>query len=287
LQDLIEAVKCFELIRQGRPASEFVIATARLRQRHTPQPGTQACAEDPVRCLPISECVSRLKASKILALRDQNSGPATEIMGIPIVYVPFAELNDLAQAANPEEVREWADRWQKGAQRIEGVTRETIEKSAAMYLGQKALMKKHTANAITINCLGGFYGNHISAYPCLGFCQLVDDGLVGACECDVRSAAAMVAITTLTQGRPGYMPDAKRTTNMLSCFCVFAFFGGRDSGRQAQGLAGALELGPQREIVLVEGCQLGGRRRELLVCQSGQNRFDDLVAQDHIGAQHP
>ena len=76
-----------------------------------------------------------------------------------------------------------------------------------MYLGQKALMKKHGANAITINCLGGFYGNHISAYPCLGFCQLVDDGQIGACECDVRSTAAMLAITTLTQGRPGYISD--------------------------------------------------------------------------------
>ena len=207
LQDLIDAVKCFEGVRQGRSPSEFVAATARLRQQRTPQPGNLACAADPVRCLPISECMRRLKESNILALRDQNSGPATEIMGIPIVYVPFAELNGLAQTANPDEVRAWADRWQQGAQRIEGVTRETIEKSAAMYLGQKALMKKHGANAITINCLGGFYGNHINAYPCLGFCQLVDDGLVGACECDLRSAAAMVAITTLTQGRPGYISD--------------------------------------------------------------------------------
>jgi hypothetical protein len=62
-----------------------------------------------------------------------------------------------------------------------------------MYLGHKALMKKLGANAITINCLGGFYGNHISDYPCLGFFQLVDDGQIGACECDSRSTAAMMA----------------------------------------------------------------------------------------------
>ncbi|MCX6902207.1 MAG: hypothetical protein NTW03_01750 [Verrucomicrobia bacterium] len=207
LQDLIEAVKCFEVVRQGRSPSEFVMATARLRQRRTPTPGDLACTSDPVRCLPISECVSRLKESKVLALRDQKSGPATEIMGIPIVYVPFSELNNLAATAKPDEVRAWADRWEKGARRIEGVRRETIEASAAMYLGQKALMKKHGANAITINCLGGFYGKHISAYPCLGFCQLADEGLVGGCECDVRSAAAMVAISSLTQGRPGYISD--------------------------------------------------------------------------------
>jgi hypothetical protein len=208
LQDLVEAVKGFEVfVRGGRPASEFAAATTRIRQRRTPGPDVQACAADSVRCLAVSECVSRYKESKILAIRDQKPAPATEIMGIPVVYVPFSELNDLAQAADADEVRSWADRWQKGAQRVEGVGRETIVKSAAMYLGQKALMKKHAANAITINCLGGFYGNHITAYPCLGFCQLVDDGLVGACECDVRSAAVMVAISTLTQGRPGYISD--------------------------------------------------------------------------------
>lgn len=230
LEDLIDAVRCFEVVGQGRSPSEFVAATARLRQQRTPQAGNEACTADPVGCLPIPECVSRLKESKILAIRDQKSDPGTEIMGIPIVYVPFSELNDLAQKASPDEVRVWADRWGKGAQRIEGVTRETIEKSAAMYLGQKALMKKHGANAITINCLGGFYGNHISAYPCLGFCQLVDDGLVGACECDIRSTAAMVALTTLTRGRPGYISDpvmdsTKREIIYAHCVAPTKVFG--------------------------------------------------------------
>jgi hypothetical protein len=76
-----------------------------------------------------------------------------------------------------------------------------------MYIGQKAVLKRHRANAITINCLGGFYGGHIHAYPCLGFHELNNEGLIGACECDLRSTATMVAMTTLTQGRPGYISD--------------------------------------------------------------------------------
>ena len=47
--------------------------------------------------------------------------------------------------------------------KIEGVAPETLIKSAAMYLAQKAILKKHGANAITINCLGGFYGGHFHA----------------------------------------------------------------------------------------------------------------------------
>jgi hypothetical protein len=38
------------------------------------------------------------------------------------------------------------------------------------------------------------------------------------------------------------MPDPKRRTNMLA---FFAFCGARLSGRQTEGVAGALQLGPQ------------------------------------------
>jgi len=47
-----------------------------------------------------------------------------------------------------------------------------------MYLGMKEVLKNYGANAITINCLGGFYGGHIHAYPCLGFHELANEGLV-------------------------------------------------------------------------------------------------------------
>ena len=59
---------------------------------------------------------------------------------------------------------------------------------------------------ITINCLGGFYGGHIQAYPCLGFSQLNNDGLVGGCEADILSAFTMLAMGYLT-GRPGFISD--------------------------------------------------------------------------------
>src|SRR5512137_2315836 len=76
-----------------------------------------------------------------------------------------------------------------------------------MYLGMKSLLKKHGAMGLTMDCLGGFYGGHIHAYPCLGFHELNNEGLVGGCECDIRSASTMVAGTILTKGRPGYISD--------------------------------------------------------------------------------
>jgi hypothetical protein len=230
IKDLIEAVKCFALVKQGGAVSDFVAATTRVRQQRTPKAGRLDVRPDEMRTLPIAECLRRFKESKILAVRGQQSGPAGEIMGIQVVNVPFAEVNEAWKTADRDESRAVATQWEKSATKVEGVSRETLETSAAMYLGMKSLLKKHGANGITINCLGGFYGGHIHAYPCLGFHQLNNEALVGGCECDVRSAATMVAGAILTQGRPGYISDpvidtAKRQIIYAHCVAANKVFG--------------------------------------------------------------
>jgi hypothetical protein len=174
--------------------------------------------------------VRGLQQSKILAVRGQESGPAGSILGIPIIHVPFTELNEAWQRADKDQARAVAEAWQGAARRVDGVTRATLEQSAAMYLAEKAVLQKHGANAITINCLGGFYGGHIHAYPCLGFHQLLNEGLIGGCECDVRSAAALVAVNLITRGRPGYISDpvidtAKRQIIYAHCVASNRPFG--------------------------------------------------------------
>ncbi|MCX6904004.1 MAG: hypothetical protein NTW03_11120 [Verrucomicrobia bacterium] len=230
LEDLIEAVKCFEVVKKGGSTADFVAATTQVRLGKTPKAGKFACKADPLKCLSAEECLKRLKESKILAVRNNEAGPASEIMGIKVLPVPFAEVNDAWKAADKDDTRSVADHWRKNAAAIIGVPPETIETSAAMYVGMKALLKKHGASGITINCLGGFYGGHIHAYPCLGFHELNNEGLVGGCECDVRSAATMVAIGALTQGRPGYISDpvidtSKRQIIYAHCVASNKVFG--------------------------------------------------------------
>ncbi len=230
IKDLAEAVKCFDIVKKGGTVSDFVAATAQVRAKATRKAGNLATKSDDLKCLDPDECLRRFKESKILAVRGQESGPADSIMGIQVVNVPFAEVNDAWAKADKDESRAVADRWEKTASKVVGVSRETLETSAAMYLAQKAVMKKYGANGITINCLGGFYGGHIHAYPCLGFHQLLSEGLVGGCECDVRSAATLLAGSILTQGRPGYISDpvidtAKRQIIYAHCVASNKAFG--------------------------------------------------------------
>ncbi len=230
MEDVVAAVKCFEKVRQGGSVVDFVAATAQVRMARTPKAGDLNCKPDPLKTLSTRDCLARMKQSKILAVRNQESGPAEPLAGIPMERVSFAEVNEAWKNADKDESKAVADRWQKNANAVIGVSRETLETSAAMYLGMKEVLKKHDANAITINCLGGFYGGHIHAYPCLGFHELNNEGLIGGCECDVRSTATMVTVTALTQGRPGYISDpvidtSKRQIIYAHCVASNKVFG--------------------------------------------------------------
>ncbi len=207
VEDLVEAAKVFAAAKTAGPGFDFASATAAARKAATPDPGDFGVKPDRPALLSSEETVRRMEASRILAVRGPQAQPSTEVMGIPVDTIPFSELNEAWAAADREEARSIADRWLRTAALIDGVSRDELVNSAAMYLGEKAVLKKRRANAITINCLGGFYGGHIHAYPCLGFHELLNEGLVGGCECDVPSAAAMVALAAMTQGRPGFISD--------------------------------------------------------------------------------
>lgn len=233
VQDLAAAVNCFSSVKEdGRP-QDFADAVSRVRRRRTPEAEPLAARKDDLQCLGTQECLDRMKASRILAVRDQSTGDEPSVAGIPVRKIPFSELNDAWKKADPAAAGAVADRWQGTAAKIEGVSRETLEASAAMYLAEKALLEKHGANAITINCLGGFYGGHIHAYPCLGFHQLLNEGLVGGCECDVRSAATMVIGSLLTGGRPGYISDPVIDTSKRQIIYAHCVAANRAFGPQA------------------------------------------------------
>ncbi|MCX5646578.1 MAG: hypothetical protein NTZ17_18145 [Phycisphaerae bacterium] len=228
-EDLVEAVKCFALVKKGGSVADFVAATAKVRAKNTPKVGDLACTPDPVKTLSPQDCIARMKQSKILAVTTE-AGPTTQLLGIPVEHMSFVEINEAWKAADKDESHAVAERWRKNASAVTDVSQETLETSAAMYLGMKAVLKKHGANAITINCLGGFYGGHIHAYPCLGFHELNNEGLVGGCECDTRSTSTMVTLNALTQGRPGYISDpvidtAKRQIIYAHCVASNKVFG--------------------------------------------------------------
>jgi hypothetical protein len=298
IDDLVEAVKCFELVKKGGNISDFVAATERMRVSRTPSAGNLTCTPDNLETISPQECLLKMKKSKILEVRSQESGPAKPIMGIPVEKVSFAEVNDAWKAADKNQARAIVDRWEKTALQINRVKRDILQTSAAMYIGMKNVLKKHRANAISINCLGGFYGGHIHAYPCLGFHELNNEGLIGACECDLRSTSTMVAVTALTQGRPGYISDpvidtSKRQIIYAHCVASNKVFGPKgqtnpfqimthSEDRQGASVRSILPLGYMTTTI-----EFSHDRKELLFHQGKavENDPDDRACRTKLGVE--
>jgi len=224
---LVSAAQCFPLAKGTGGVEAFAEEVAKIRRNIENSVSVDmACADDVFEILPTSDLLKELRTKKMLAYEsasDEFVNAAREQLGVEILQRPFAELNDLWEKADKEQAMEIVKRWQSDAVAIIDVPAETLEQSARMYLAMKQCLKKHDACAITINCLGGFYGGQIHAYPCLGYHELLNEGLIGACECDTLSTLTMVVMTALTKGRPGYISDPVMdvaTRQIIYAHCV-------------------------------------------------------------------
>ena len=174
------------------------------------------------------ETIRMLRASKILDVTERDLSaivPAfKDTLGVTIQTVSADELNNAWKSAGAGEADQWARQWISNAEKVVEPSEAEIRKSAAMYVGMRGLLATHQAQAITVDCLRLFYGDKMFAYPCLGFFQLNNDGLVGACEADLDSTATMLLMTYLT-GRPGYISDPVIDTSknqIIYAHCVAA-----------------------------------------------------------------
>jgi len=212
MDDVIESARCFALLKQeGKTADDFIAACRAIRHGNTSKPKDMAVKEDAVQTADIEEALKRLGETKILVIGGGWGGDAyrasvKELLGVEFVPIAFPEMHQAHQKADRGEAKAFADRWIKQAREVVEPDRAEIENAGALYVAMKQLMDKHDARGISINCLGGFYGGHLTAYPCLGFCQFNNDGLVGGCEADQRSALTMMVGSVLF-GRPGYISD--------------------------------------------------------------------------------
>jgi len=209
-EDIVASARHFARLADGWSAADVAAAFRRTRRERTWRGDVGSFAEDRVALRPIGEALQGLRGNKLLVVGRSHS-PAlrqaiAETCGVELVPVEFAELAAAYEAADARAAREFAERWIAGAQAVVEPTREEIEKSGRMYDAMRTLIRTHHASGITINCLGGFYGGHLRAYPCLGFSQLNNDGLIGGCEADVRSALTMMVFGAIS-GRPGYISD--------------------------------------------------------------------------------
>ncbi len=205
--DIAASARQFVAAVKDKSAAAF----RETRRKNTPAMRNWKCKADAVKMPDMDAALKQLEQTRLLVVGGGWGGDAfrkasKDVTGVEIVPIKFEEMSAAYEKADAKEGKKFAERWASKAQKIEAVSPETMEKCGVMYVAMKQLIEKHNARGISINCLGGFYGGHLKAYPCLGFSQLNNDGLVGGCEADQMSALTMAIMGVLT-GRPGYISD--------------------------------------------------------------------------------
>lgn len=210
-RDIVESARHFVLCRQGKTPAEVAARFRTTRRERTPAETDWTCQPDVVAATDFEQALAQIRQTKLLVVGggwggDHFRKAAFETLGVSFVPITFPELAAAYDQASVEAAKDFAGRWIQEAKAVVEPDHADIESAGRAYVAMKKLIETHGASGISINCLGGFYGGHLKAYPCVGFSQLNNDGLVGGCEADQMSALTMSVIGKLT-GRPGLISD--------------------------------------------------------------------------------
>lgn len=166
--------------------------------------------------------------SKILVVRpDANSAAYqawTEQFGTRVELPSYEEFKEAYQDVNTREADEAAAEFKRNALRVVEPKSSDIRDSMRFYLGALEVMRRRGANALTIDCLGGFRRGDLPAYPCVAFSKLNDAGMFGVCEADFPSTMTQLLVTSYS-GMPGFVSDPTFDTSrneVIHAHCVSA-----------------------------------------------------------------
>ena len=162
-QDVVDVARCFSgMSKSGASLESFNAEAGRVRKSNFAAPGDLTCIDDPINPADVGEVIRRLENTKFLRVISEKGDPY-KVLGATVEPVSFDEINAAYKKVDPEEAASWADRWIKEAKEVVEPTREDILDSGAIYLAMKDIMAARGAQAITMDCLGGFYSGKLPA----------------------------------------------------------------------------------------------------------------------------
>ena len=166
--------------------------------------------EDLVPFFPMLRNIPHLRHSKVLVVSPSGSNSMaagfTAQFGTEIVFPGYQELKTAYDGIDATKADKEAADLTKGALKVIEPTSEDIRKASRFYLAMLDVLRQAKANAITIDCLGGFRRGDLPAYPCLAWTMLNDCGLYGVCESDLQSTMTQLMVTGYS-GKPGFVTD--------------------------------------------------------------------------------
>ncbi len=175
----------------------------------------------------IFRTMHHVRHSKVLIVRPATPGPQpgnafTKQFGTAIEVVPYAELRAAFDAADVAKAGQAAREFVDHAVRVVEPGPAEIRDAFRLYLAVAEVLRQRKANAMAIDCLGGFRRGDLPAYPCVAWTKLNDQGFYGVCEADLASTMTQMVVTSFS-GKPGFVTDPVFDTSrneVIHAHCV-------------------------------------------------------------------
>jgi hypothetical protein len=178
--------------------------------------------------VPLFRTIHHMRNSKVMLVstadRPRISDDYAKRFGTAFTYPSYMDLKAAFESADPARARKEAAAFTKAALRVVEPSEADVIDSMRLYRGMTEFMRKEKANAIAIDCLGGFARGELPAYPCVAFSKLNDAGLYGVCECDLASTMTQLLVTSFSN-MPGFVTDPVFDTSrneVIHAHCVAA-----------------------------------------------------------------
>jgi len=174
--------------------------------------------------------IHHLRHSKVLVVvenpgqRNATAEAFSKQYGTAISFISYRDLNEAYKAVDAIRARQAAEEFTRQAVRVVEPSPQDIEAALRFYLGVQELLRRERANAITVDCLGGFRRGDLAAYPCVAWSKLNDAGYYGVCEADLLSTMTQLLLTAFS-GKPGFVSDPVFDTSrneIIHAHCVSA-----------------------------------------------------------------
>lgn len=209
-------------------AGEFLLEFARARKDGMPVVGSvvrEVSADEVLRKVGLFKVIHKLRNSRVLFVVSPSErwlveleyplsvGVYTLVKGlqetlgvVPIVLDIREFVKKYYNKVGEKEARTLAEKWIEGAEKNLEQDAEEILKSAKLYVALKRAALDYRADAVAFDCIVLRNAGLIDAWPCLGYMELWNDGIVPVCEADPGSAAALLIMKHLA-GIPGFVSD--------------------------------------------------------------------------------
>lgn len=148
----------------------------------------------------------------------------TDQFGTKVEFPSYQEFQDACQQVSAKQAGEASHEFTTAALKVVEPKPADILDSARFHLASLDVLRRRKANALTIDCLGGFRRGDLPAYPCVAFSKLNDAGLYGVCEADFPSTMTQLLVTSFS-GKPGFVSDPTFDTSrneVIHAHCVSA-----------------------------------------------------------------